>query len=66
MIASTLLLLASAAVVQGDGIRLEFDDGMKSRVVATMGAETVLGPFTESETLLTKGGDVDGFTLQST
>jgi alpha-galactosidase len=53
------------AGVQGDGIRLEFDDGMKSRVVATMGAETVLGPYTESETLLTKGGEIDGFTLQS-
>ena len=66
MIASTLLMLASAAAVQGDGIRLEFDDGMKSRVVATLGAETVLGPFTESETLLTKGGEIGGFRLQST
>ena len=66
MIAPTLLLLATTAIVQGDGIRLEFDDGMKSRVVATMGTATVLGPFTESEILLTKGGKIDGFTLQST
>jgi hypothetical protein len=32
---ATLLVLASAAAVQGDGIRLEFDDHMRSRVVAT-------------------------------
>jgi alpha-galactosidase len=65
MIVATLLLLGSGAIVQGDGIRLEFDDGMKSRVVATAGAETVLGPFTESESLQANGGDVGGFALQS-
>ena len=54
-----------AAAVQGDGIRLEFDDGMKSRVVATAGAARPLGPFTESETLETAAGEVGGFTLQS-
>ena len=54
-----------AAAVQGDGIRLEFDGAMKSRVVATSGTETALGPFTESETLQTAAGDVGGFTLQS-
>src|SRR5688572_25704746 len=53
ILGATLVLLGSLATVQGDGIRLEFDGAMKSRVVATMGPETALGPFTESETLLT-------------
>ncbi|HEY8265987.1 MAG TPA: glycoside hydrolase family 36 protein [Steroidobacteraceae bacterium] len=64
MVGAALLLLASAAAVQGDGIRLEFDGQMRSRVVATSGAETALGPFTESETLLTDAGEVGGFTLK--
>lgn len=38
-------------VVEGDGIRLEFDGHMRSRVVSTLGAPTVLGPFENSETL---------------
>ena len=54
-----------AAAVQGDGIRLEFDGAMRSRVVATAGAATILGPFTESETLQTGAGDAGGFRLQS-
>jgi alpha-galactosidase len=53
------------AAVLGDGIRLEFDRGMKSRVVATTGAVRPLGPFTESETFETAAGEVGGFTLQS-
>jgi alpha-galactosidase len=65
VIAATWLVLASAAAVQGDGIRLEFDSGMRTRVVATMGREAVLGPFTESETLLTQAGELKGFSLQS-
>ena len=56
MVGAALLLLASAAAVQGDGIRLEFDGQMRSRVVATSGAETALGPFTESETLADRCG----------
>ena len=64
MVGAALLLLTSAAAVQGDGIRLEFDGQMQSRVVATSGAETALGPFTESETLLTDAGEVGGFALQ--
>ena len=50
--------------VAGDGIRLEFDGQMRSRVIATTGAETVLGPFTESETLTTDGGEAGGFALE--
>ena len=64
MVGAALLLLTSAAAVQGDGIRLEFDGQMRSRVVATSGAETALGPFTDSETLLTDAGEVGGFTLK--
>src|SRR5918995_135859 len=61
---ASLLLLTSAAAVQGDGIRLEFDDRMQSRVVATSPKETALGPFTESETLLTGKGEVGRFVLE--
>jgi predicted TIM-barrel fold metal-dependent hydrolase len=53
------------AAVQGEGIRLEFDAAMKSRVVATSGDETVLGPYTESESLLTDAGVAGGFALAS-
>lgn len=38
-----------SAAVDGDGIRLEFDARMRSRVVATFASETLLGPFEESE-----------------
>ena len=64
MVGAALLLLTSAAAVQGDGIRLEFDGQMRSRVVATAPTETALGPFTESETLLTDAGEVGGFALK--
>jgi alpha-galactosidase len=65
MIAGAILFAASATVVQGDGIRLEFDGGMQSRVVATAGTETVLGPFTESEVVRTAAGESGGFALES-
>ncbi len=61
---ASFLLLASAAAVQGDGIRLEFDDRMQSRVVATSLTVMALGPFTESETLLTDAGEVGDFALE--
>jgi alpha-galactosidase len=64
MLSASLLLLASAAAVQGEGIRLEFDDLMHSRVVATSPSERALGPFTESETLLTAAGEVADFELE--
>jgi alpha-galactosidase len=50
--------------VSADGIRLEFDGKMRSRVVSTNGAATVLGPFTESEALLTGAGEVADFELE--
>jgi alpha-galactosidase len=54
-----------SARVDGDGIRLEFDAHMHSRVVATFDGETPLGPFAESETLLTAAGALADFTLES-
>ena len=54
-----------SAAVDGDGIRLEFDSRMRSRVVATFAGETALGPFEESETLLTATGALGDFALES-
>jgi alpha-galactosidase len=45
----------------GVGIHLDFDDQMRSRVVA---GNQALGPFTESETLLTDKGEISGFALE--
>jgi alpha-galactosidase len=59
-----LALLLTVAHVGGDGVRLDVDAQMRTRVVATFAAETVLGPFSESETLLTAPGEVSGFALQ--
>ena len=56
-------MLASAAA-DGDGLRLEFDAGMRSRVVDTQGGGTALGPFTDSETLLTASGELRNFHLE--
>ena len=64
MLNLTMLLLASIAPVQGDGIRLEFDEQMRSRVVETASAEKALGPFTESETLLTDKGEIGRFKFE--
>src|SRR5262245_50319593 len=64
MIGASLLLSAAAAIVQGDGIRLEFDESMRSRVVETLSAEKILGPYSESETLLTDKGEIRHFTFQ--
>ena len=61
MLAAAVLVVSSVANVQGDGLRLEFDDHMRSRVVATSPEEKVLGPFAESETLRTSKGDIAGF-----
>jgi hypothetical protein len=57
MLAATVLALSSAAV-EGDGLRLEFDAHMRSRVVSTRGTGRVLGPFTESEVLVTSSGEI--------
>ena len=65
MLATGLLLLSTFTSVNGDGLRLDFDPQMRSRVVATLGAEATLGPYTESESLLTADGELGGFTLES-
>ncbi len=59
----TSCLLAAAAdspagkpQIQGGNLRVEFDNRLRSRVVARFDkTETVLGPFTASETLTTAG-----------
>jgi alpha-galactosidase len=62
MLATGLLLLTSLTAVDGNGLRLEVDAQMHSRVVATAAAPLALGPFTESETLVTADGELQGYT----
>ena len=61
MLAAGVLLLTSFTSVDGDGLRLEVDAQMRSRVVATAAAPLPLGPFTESETLVTSAGELQGY-----
>ncbi|HVN99100.1 MAG TPA: glycoside hydrolase family 36 protein [Steroidobacteraceae bacterium] len=63
MLAAGLLLLSSVTAVDGDGLRLEFDAQMRTRVVATAAAPLPLGPFTDSETLVTPDGELHGYSL---
>ena len=65
MIGLGLLLLSSFTSIEGDGVRLDVDAQMRSRVVATLDSATPLGPFSDSETLLTSDGEVRSFALQS-
>jgi alpha-galactosidase len=52
--------------IQGGNIRIEFDHHLRSRVVARFDKkETVLGPFTASETLTTGGKHWTEFLLTS-
>jgi hypothetical protein len=49
----------SVVKLEGKGIRLEFDERLRSRVVATSGgAEVAVGPFSASESLGTEAGEV--------
>ncbi len=65
--------LASAAVgpagkpqIQGGNVRIEFDQRLRSRVIARFAkTETVIGPFTASETLTTADKLWTGFLLTS-
>ncbi len=63
MLAAGLLLLTSITSVDGDGLRLEMDAQMHSRVVATAAAPLALGPFTASETLVTADGELQGYSF---
>ena len=65
MIGLGLLLLGSFTSVAGDGVRLDFDAQMRSRVVATLDGELSLGPYEYSDTLLTGGGELRDFKLES-
>ncbi len=54
------------AQIQGGNLRIEFDNHLRSRVVARFdNKETVLGPFTASETLTTAGKVWTEFVLTS-
>src|SRR5262245_17819768 len=57
-------MLTSLVAVQGDGLRLEYDANMQSRVVAAGPAEQALGPFMHSEPLLTATGALSEFALE--
>ena len=57
--------MSSFAAVSGDGIRLDVDAHMRTRVVATSNRDLALGPYTDSETLLTGGGELRDFSLES-
>ena len=61
MIGLGLLLLSSFTSVAGDGIRLDFDAAMRSRVVASLDGDVPLGPYTYSDTLLTSSGELRDF-----
>jgi len=53
---------ASVVRLEGRGIRLEFDENLLSRVVATSGGTDVaVGPFSTSESLGTEAGEVTAF-----
>ena len=52
--------------IQGGNLRVEFDNRLRSRVVARFGkTETVMGPFTASETVTTTDTTLTGFLLSS-
>jgi alpha-galactosidase len=56
---------ASVVRLEGRGIRLEFDEMLRSRVVATSGgAEVAAGPFSASESLGTARGEVAEFRFE--
>jgi len=61
---AAVLALSALALVQGDGLRLEFDEHMQTRIVATGATEEVLGPFTASETLRTDTGELGTFMFE--
>ena len=63
MLNTTLLLLASIAAVDGDGLRLEMDAQMRTRVVATCGVVKVEPNFVTAvpgSTEISIGGNTSG------
>ena len=67
MLVATLgnaLYAADIVKVEGGNIRVEFNANMHSRVTALFGGkETVLGPFTASETVTVDGAELANFAL---
>src|SRR5436190_3440845 len=56
---------AEAVRVEGKNIRIEFDDTMHSRVVATFaGQERAVGNFRPSESIGVSGNEIRDFSLQ--
>jgi alpha-galactosidase len=57
---------APAAVVEGKGLRLEYDGNLHSRVVSLLNGDAiVVGPYSASETLRTSKGELRDFTFDS-
>ena len=55
-----------SAAIESSAIRIEFDQDLRSRVTARLGAkETPLGPFSCSETVITKAAECTTFKLLS-
>ncbi len=65
MLNTALLLLASMTAVDGEGLRLDMDAQMRTRIVAVSPAPLELGPYVESETLVTSAGELTGYTLDN-
>jgi alpha-galactosidase len=71
MFAVALLFAAAATspapppsiTVQGEGVRVEFDSSLRSRIVTPSNGNEPLGPFTDSEVLLTNGSELAHFEL---
>jgi alpha-galactosidase len=56
----------ATVTVEGPGLRLEYDANLRSRVVARLnGGETLVGPYSASETLRTSVGELRDFTFES-
>src|SRR5436305_10200333 len=56
--------LCEVAAVDGKNIRVEFDNAMRSRVIAVIGGrDHVLGPFTPSETIQVSNAMVSDFSV---
>ncbi len=66
LIATAANIPGGKAQIQGGNLRVEFDSRLRSRVVARFdGTETVMGPFTDSETVTTANKLWTGFALTS-
>ena len=65
MLSMVAVVMSTVVGVQGDGIRVEFDASMHSRVVSTLSGDKPLGDFQPSEILITDAGEQRDFTFES-